>query len=84
MHNALQGKAHGWTDAERDLWVETNRKNAEGWEDYDFVVIHDPQPAALVETRRAAGQRWLWRCHIDLSRADRDVLRQVVPESRHR
>jgi len=33
----------------------------------DFVVIHDPQPAALIEARKEGPGRWIWRCHIDLS-----------------
>ena len=83
MHNALQGKAHGWTDAERDLWVETNRKNAEGWEDYDFVVIHDPQPAPLLGLLRESGRdpkgKWLWRCHIDLTDAQAEAWELLRP-----
>jgi len=30
------------------------------------VLIHDPQPAAMIEARPGEG-RWVWRCHIDLS-----------------
>jgi len=87
MHNALQGKAHPWTTAERDLWVETNRANAEGWEDYDYVVIHDPQPAPILgilrESNQKPGGKWLWRCHIDLTDAQAeawDLLRPFVSE----
>ena len=87
MHNALQGHPHDWTVAERDLWVETNRKNADGWEDYDFVVIHDPQPAPILGLLREAGQtpggKWLWRCHIDLTDAQPeawDLLRPWASE----
>ena len=87
MHNALQGKAHPWTAAERNLWVETNRENAQGWEDYDFVVIHDPQPAPMLGLLREKGGtpagKWLWRCHIDLTDAQPeawDLLRPFVSE----
>jgi trehalose synthase len=31
------------------------------------VVIHDPQPAALIRARQDGPARWVWRCHIDLS-----------------
>lgn len=83
MHNALQGKAHDWTDAERTLWVETNRKNIDGWEDYDFVVIHDPQPAPILGLLREAGRepkgRWLWRCHIDLTDAQTEAWDLLQP-----
>ena len=33
----------------------------------EVVVIHDPQPAALVRTKEKTSAKWIWRCHIDLS-----------------
>ncbi|MDD4858165.1 MAG: glycosyltransferase, partial [Candidatus Krumholzibacteria bacterium] len=45
----------------------------------DIVFIHDPQPVALVE--RKDGNKWIWRCHIDISNPDRKVwkfLRKYV------
>ena len=87
MHNALQGKAHAWTAAERDLWIDQNRINAEGWEEYDYVVIHDPQPAPLLSVLRSdftpPQGRWVWRCHIDLTDAQPeawDLLQPFVHE----
>jgi trehalose synthase len=82
MHNALQGKAHAWTDAERELWVETNRENARNWQDYDFVVIHDPQPAPMLSLLREHGSpkgKWLWRCHIDLTDAQPEAWSLLQP-----
>jgi trehalose synthase len=87
MHNALQGKPHPWTNAERELWVDTNRENARHWQDYDFVVIHDPQPAPMLKLLREDGSgpkgKWLWRCHIDLTDAQPeawDLLQPFVHE----
>ncbi len=34
-------------------------------DDYDVVIVHDPQPLPLAELRRQ--QAWIWCCHIDLS-----------------
>ena len=34
-------------------------------EDYDVVVVHDPQPAGVLPLRGKGGTRWIWRCHID-------------------
>ena len=83
MHNALQGKPHNWTEAERQLWVGTNRHNAEGWEEYDFIVIHDPQPAPMLGILRELGQnpggKWLWRCHIDLTDAQPEAWALLKP-----
>lgn len=73
FHHALQGGEHdGLGPRELATWLETNRANAaELVGDEDFVVIHDPQPLALVEARgRAPASYWIWRCHLDLSRPD--------------
>jgi trehalose synthase len=32
----------------------------------DVVVVHDPQPAALVAVAKSAGARVVWRCHVGL------------------
>lgn len=79
MHNSLQGMFIPWTPEMRETWLRYNRLNAEMFdEDYDFVVIHDPQPAGvlrLVEERRGArpAGAWIWRCHIDLTEAQLDI-----------
>jgi trehalose synthase len=67
MHNALQGAEQPVSDATLAHYLEVNRANAArlGLEG-DLVLVHDPQPAALVEARPARGA-WVWRCHIDLS-----------------
>ncbi|HSE45315.1 MAG TPA: glycosyltransferase, partial [Gemmatimonadales bacterium] len=90
MHNALQGKAFPWTEEHRHIWVEQNRYNLDGWEEqdnYDFVFIHDPQPAPLLALLRDEGRhpngRWVWRCHIDLTEAQQEaweLLRPFVSE----
>ncbi|HEX6852823.1 MAG TPA: glycosyltransferase [Candidatus Polarisedimenticolaceae bacterium] len=75
MHNALQGDRLELTPAQREAYLETNRKNAARLElDADVVVIHDPQPAPLI---RFAEKRcpWIWRCHIDASKPYRPVWR---------
>lgn len=33
----------------------------------DIVLVHDPQPAGLIDAKDADGKRWVWRCHIDVS-----------------
>jgi trehalose synthase len=75
FHNALQGTEQVITDAMLDAFRATNRKNAERIDlGADVVLIHDPQPAALVDVRhRHPGSSWAWRCHIDVSRPVRRV-----------
>jgi len=67
FHNALHGQPGGLTEEMKAIYRETTEMNLESLAlDGDVVFVHDPQPAGLVQGRRD-GQRWLWRCHIDLS-----------------
>ncbi|MBI4321075.1 MAG: glycosyltransferase [Chloroflexi bacterium] len=79
MHNGLHGMFIKWTPQMYDTWCRYNMMNAELFDEkYDFVVVHDPQPAGVlqfVERRDHAlrAGKWLWRCHIDLTDAQPDV-----------
>lgn len=68
-----------WTPAMAEVWQHYNALTAELIEHtYDFVVVHDPQPAAVLayllqrRPEQATG-KWIWRCHIDLTRARPDI-----------
>jgi trehalose synthase len=71
VHNALQGAEIEWTPEMERVYLDQNRENAAAWsDDYDFVIVHDPQPAAMLALLEDEGRRkgtWVWRCHIDLS-----------------
>jgi trehalose synthase len=80
IHNALQGNPRGLDDGEQATFVQFNEHNAAELEGkYDFVIVHDPQPAAVVEYARDAGTHWIWRCHIDLSAPNESVLGFLWP-----
>ena len=80
IHNALQGSPVALTAEQQDVFREYNRLNAEALEgEFDFVVVHDPQPAGLAELSRPIGRHWVWRCHIDLSEPNREVLEFLAP-----
>jgi trehalose synthase len=81
FHNALHGNAHSFRPRDFDIFLEYNRRNRERLSlDGRFVVIHDPQPAAFIETRRPDSQQtWIWRCHIDLSRPNPAVWKFLEP-----
>jgi trehalose synthase len=80
MHNALQGNPQGLTKEDWEIFDRYNRLNAQELEgEYDYVIIHDPQPAALRKYLPDAAGRWIWRCHIDLSTPNMDVLQRMVP-----
>jgi trehalose synthase len=78
FHNALQGQEQTITPEMLDYYLETNRRNAARLDlGGDLVLIHDPQPAALVEHR--GGGVWIWRCHIDVSHPQRRVWAFLRP-----
>jgi trehalose synthase len=56
-----------------ETYQEHNRANAKRLElEADVVMVHDPEPAALVDAR-APEASWIWRCHVDLLRPQRSV-----------
>ena len=74
FHNALQGSDYKLTPQARDIFLMHNDLNRERIQfSEDFVVIHDPQPAAMIRARKDPPQRWIWRCHIDLSNPNPQV-----------
>ncbi|RMF91059.1 MAG: glycosyltransferase [Nitrospinota bacterium] len=76
MHNALQGADIEIPHTDRQLYLRTLQENAEHLHlDADVVIIHDPQPAYLIDYCPVERQRLVWRCHIDLSRPNEQVWR---------
>jgi trehalose synthase len=80
IHNALQGGPTGLTPEQEEIFRRYNELNGEALEDgYDFVIVHDPQPLGMIEYAREAAPHWTWRCHIDLSEPNGDVLEFLLP-----
>lgn len=74
IHNALQGADEPLSAEECEVYLATAEKNARAFEErYDYVVIHDPQPAAMLARGRRNSARWIWRCHIDTGQPNADV-----------
>jgi len=68
FHNALHGAAYELTRHAQEIFLTYNEQNRQRMQfNEDVVVIHDPQPAALIRARQNVHARWVWRCHIDLS-----------------
>lgn len=66
FHNVLHGRRAEVAERDFEVFMETSRKNIEEVAIYgDIVFIHDPQPIALIEKK--AENKWIWRCHIDVS-----------------
>ena len=85
IHNALQGNPQGLDAEQREIFTRYQQLNAQEFEDdYDFVLVHDPQPAGMIEHFPDSTARWIWRCHIDLSQPNPEVLEFLLPWlSRH-
>jgi trehalose synthase len=67
FHNALHGRSAEVTQRDFDIFMETSRENIKNVNTYgDIVFVHDPQPIALVDKKDS--NKWLWRCHVDVSK----------------
>jgi trehalose synthase len=81
FHNGLQGMDLSLTTAMKDIWRQYNEYNAAAFEgEYDFVIVHDPQPAGMRAYRQGkGGRRWIWRCHIDTSTPNPAFWEFIIP-----
>ncbi|MBP6920421.1 MAG: glycosyltransferase [Candidatus Omnitrophica bacterium] len=81
FHNALHGKSERITDDDLQAFIQTSRTNlAEMDLSGDIIFVHDPQPIILVEKK--ASNKWIWRCHVDVSEPQHkvwDFLMQYIP-----
>lgn len=82
LHNSLQGMPGLWSAEMAEAYLAKNVQYAQRWSDnFDFVVVHDPQPVAIPWLIMNSGGeihgRWIWRCHIDLTAPDLDSWRFV-------
>jgi trehalose synthase len=83
IHNALQGASEGLTAEDKAIFNRYQELNAAEFEDVaDFVIVHDPQPIGMIGCCPGSRAQWIWRCHIDLSTPNPDVLGFLVPSLR--
>jgi trehalose synthase len=85
FHNALQGADYVLSVEDRAIYEEYNRQSAEALqnaeEEWDILFVHDPQPALLKHFSGGLSEktRWIWRCHIDTSTPNEEVLGYLLP-----
>jgi trehalose synthase len=80
IHNGLQGMEVELTEVERDAYLEQNHRNAASLDgEWDVVIVHDPQPAAIRSLLPDAGGCWIWRCHVDSSTPHASVWEFLRP-----
>ena len=84
FHNLFQGKG---TDLPSKTLLrnfeEVNKQNSLRLgaliEEADFVMIHDPQPLAMMPHLKKGKAKWIWRCHIDTSHAPKAIWNYLRP-----
>ncbi len=84
FHNALHGGEFNLTSEAKEVFLSYNEQNRRRMEfSEDLVVIHDPQPLNLILSKPQSHAKWVWRCHIDLSRPHPDVWGFLRPMIDH-
>jgi trehalose synthase len=80
FHNALQGKDEHFEEDVLKTYLAYNEMNYKEMDfEEDLIVIHDPQPAALIHWQRKRKNKWVWRCHIDMSHPNPQLLSFLRP-----
>ena len=80
FHNSLHGEAYNLTEQSFRTFLSYTEENRRRLKfESDFTVIHDPQPAALIESKPKRKGNWIWRCHIDLSHPNQRVWDFLAP-----
>ena len=80
LHNALQGHPDDLTEDQWATWKQYNEMNArELSSDWDVIIVHDPQPAAIHSLVPEKARHWVWRCHIDLSTPNEATIAHLKP-----
>src|SRR5438270_9263708 len=84
IHNGLQGDPRSLTDEEREIFARYNAENAAQFDAgaYDYVIVHDPQPVAMIDAFAHRSAKWIWRGHIDFSTPNEDVFDALLPSIR--
>ena len=80
FHNALHGKPDPITPEMFEVYRATTESNLREMNfTGDVIILHDPQPAGLIQRKQDIGRRWVWRCHIDVSSPDARVWEFLRP-----
>lgn len=80
FHNALHGKEVEILPDDFTTFLETGEMNNKTMElTGDIIFVHDPQPITLINQKDGKKARWLWRCHIDVSRPNPEVWSFLRP-----
>ncbi|MDB4349704.1 glycosyltransferase [Omnitrophica bacterium] len=76
IHNALHGTKVKLTRENIKKYRQISQLNIDQMSLYgDIIFVHDPQPIALIEKKGKLSSKWIWRCHVDVSRPVESVWR---------
>ncbi|MFN2612197.1 MAG: glycosyltransferase [Solirubrobacterales bacterium] len=80
LHNSLQGDPSTLTEEQWAMFERYNVINGEAMQDeWDVVIVHDPQPVMLRRVALDRAKSWVWRCHIDLSEPNPAPISRLLP-----
>ena len=83
IHNAIQGNPQGLGESQQEIFRRYQELNAREFSDeYDFVIVHDPQPVGMIDHFPDTNAKWIWRGHIDFSAPNMQVLEFLLPSIR--
>ncbi len=77
FHNVLHGRREEITHRDFDIFMDTSNENIKEIDTCgDIVFVHDPQPVALI--KKKSKNKWIWRCHIDVSDPNQKVWKFLM------
>ena len=80
IHNGLQGMDVPFTEEMKEIFLKNNQLNEKLFEgEYDFIVIHDPQPVAILNNHQEKIGKRIWRLHIDPTNAQEKIWQFIKP-----
>jgi trehalose synthase len=81
IHNGLQGNPQGLSEEQKEIFKRYQALNANEIdpEEYDYVIVHDPQPVGMIDYFPDSSAKWIWRGHIDFSTPNWDVFNFLLP-----
>src|SRR5436190_9315017 len=81
IHNGLQGNPQGLSEEQKEVFKRYQALNANEIdpEEYDYVIVHDPQPVGMIDYFPDSSAKWIWRGHIDFSTPNWDVFDFLLP-----
>ncbi|MCW2988551.1 MAG: glycosyl transferase group 1 [Solirubrobacterales bacterium] len=80
LHNSLQGDPATLSDEQWTLFEHYNQINADAMQqEWDVIIVHDPQPVMIHSMVPDRAKKWIWRCHIDLSEPNPAPIEKLLP-----